>query len=157
MQHEQVNERCVALSIKGAKLTGRLLGKAMQAFLKKAREPTNKRGKQSYNSLRKSGASLADIDIGDRNDIGTFNKVARKYKVDFAPKFDKYSDPPKWVVFFKAKDDKSLQSAFNEYSRITLKHKVTKPSMLTKLRDLKEIAKTAIAPAKSRSKGGHEL
>jgi hypothetical protein len=43
-QHEQVNEKAVALSIKGAKVTGRLLAQAMQAFLKKAREPTYKHG-----------------------------------------------------------------------------------------------------------------
>jgi len=157
VQHEQINEKTVALSIKGAKLTGQLLAKAMQAFLKKAREPTHKKGKQSYNSLKKSGASLADIDIGDKNDIGTFNKVARRYKVDFAPKIDKSTDPPKWVVFFKAKDDKSLQSAFNEYSRIMLKHKVKKPSMLEKLRNLRELAKTPLTPARNRNRGGIEL
>jgi hypothetical protein len=58
---EQVNERTVALSIKGAKLTGRLLAKAMQAFLKRARaSPKVKPGMQSVKSLTKSGASLQD-------------------------------------------------------------------------------------------------
>jgi len=156
LQHEQINEKTVALSIKGAKLTGQLLAKAMQAFLKKARNPTHKQGKQSIKSLRKSGASLTDIDIGDKNDIGTFNRVARKYRVDFAPTIDKTENPPKWVVWFKAKDDKSLQSAFNEYSKIMLKHKVKKPSMLEKLRKLRDIAQTPVAPARNRSRGGIE-
>ncbi|MCL2516927.1 MAG: PcfB family protein [Oscillospiraceae bacterium] len=156
MQHEQVNERTVALSIKGVKLTGRMLAKAMQAFMKKAREPTHKHGKQSLRSLTKHGASLADIEISGDN-IGTFKRTARKHNIDFALKRDNSSDPPKWLVFFKAKDDKALQSAFNEYSKITLKHKTKKPSMLTKLRNFRELAKNALTPAKSRRRGGHEL
>jgi hypothetical protein len=42
---EQVNERTVALSVKGAKLTAHLLAKAMRAFVNKAREPPAKGAK----------------------------------------------------------------------------------------------------------------
>ena len=63
MEHEQINDKTVALSIKTVKLTGRLLAKAMQAFLKKMQEPGQKHGKQSLKSLTKQGASLADIEI----------------------------------------------------------------------------------------------
>ena len=133
-----------------------MLAKAMQAFLKKMKEPSHKHGEQSIKSLSKQGASLADIDISGDN-IGTFKKTARKYNVDFALQRDKSADPPRWVVFFKAKDDKALQSAFNEYSKIALKHKAHKPSMLTKLRNFRELAKTALAPAKNRNRGGQEL
>jgi hypothetical protein len=58
---EQVNDKTVALSVKATKITGRLLAQAMQAFLKKAREPTFKHGKQSVKSLTKQGASLTNI------------------------------------------------------------------------------------------------
>ena len=44
---EQVEEKSVALSIKATKITGRLLAKAMQAFMKKLQEPHYKQGKQS--------------------------------------------------------------------------------------------------------------
>jgi hypothetical protein len=37
---DEVNNKTVALSVKGAKLTGHLLAKAMQAFLKQARAIT---------------------------------------------------------------------------------------------------------------------
>jgi len=156
MEHEQINDRSVAICVRGAKITGRLLAKAMQAFLKKLKEPDEKHGKQSLKSLSKQGASLADIEISGEN-IGTFKKTARKYNVDFALKCDKSENPPKWVVFFKSKDDKALESAFNEYSKITLKHKDVKPSMLGKLRAFKELAKNALAPAKNRNRGGHEI
>jgi len=156
MEHEQITDRSVAICVKGTKVTGRMLAKAMQAFLRKLRVPGIKHGMQSVKSLTKDGASLADIEISGEN-IGSFKKTARKYNVDFALKCDKSEDPPKWVVFFKAKDDKALQAAFNEYSKITLKHKEAKPSMLGKLRAFKELAKNALTPAKNRNRGGHEI
>ena len=113
--HEEVNQKTVALSIKTAKITGRLLAKAMQAFLKKAREPTITRGKQSVRSLTKQGASLTNISV-DGDNIGSFSRIARKYNVDFALKRDNSETPPKWMVFFKAKDADALTAAFNEYS-----------------------------------------
>ena len=156
MEHEQINDRSVAICVKGAKLTGRMLAQAMRALLKKMKEPGYKHGEQSLKSLTKQGTSLADIEISGEN-IGTFKKTARKYNVDFALKCDKSDNPPKWVVFFKAKDDKALEAAFNEYSKVTLKHKTVKPSMLTKLRNFKELAKNVLTPAKNRNQGGHEL
>lgn len=141
MEHEHINDRSVAICVKGAKITGRLLAKAMQAFLKKAREPSYKHGKQSVKSLSKQGASLTDVDITENN-IGTFRKTARKYNVDFALKRDVSAQPPKWIVFFKAKDDKAMHSAFNEYVKTTLKQKAHKASMLEKLAKYKAVAKS---------------
>ena len=153
---DQVNDKTVAISVKAVKLTGRLLAKAMRAFLKKAREPTFKHGKQSVKSLTKQGASLTNIEIGGDN-IGSFSRIARKYNVDFSLKRDSSETPPKWIVFFKAKDTDALTAAFNEYSKIQLKHKDQKPSMLANLEKAKETAKQVAAPVKHRNKGGHEL
>lgn len=154
---EQVNDKTVAIAVKGAKLTGRMLARAMQAFLKKAREPTKEKpGKQSIKSLTKRGASLADMTI-DGDNIGSFKRVARKYNVGFELKRDKAADPPRCVVFFKAKDSKALESAFNEYSKITLKHKTRKPPMLKRLAHFRKLAKATVPPVKNRDRGGHEL
>lgn len=150
---EQVNEKTVALSIKGAKITGRMLAKAMQAFLKKARaSPKAKQGKQSIKSLTKQGASLSNIEISGDN-IGSFKKTARKYNVDFALKRDDSSSPPRWMVFFKAKDADALTAAFNEYSKVALKHKVRKPSLLDTLNRFKALSKEQEAPVKNRERG----
>lgn len=154
---EQVNEKTVALSVKGVKLTGRLLAKAMQTFLQKSRQPGKaKHGKQSVRSLTKQGASLANVEISGDN-IGSFKRIARKYNVDFALKRDDSESPPKWMVFFKAKDSKALEAAFKEFTQITLKHKTRKPSMLARLEKYKEMAKSMVAPVKNRDRGGHEL
>jgi hypothetical protein len=45
---DQVNEKAVALCIKGGKITGRLLAKAMRAFLQQARaSPKVKAGERA--------------------------------------------------------------------------------------------------------------
>ncbi|GHU59285.1 hypothetical protein FACS1894133_5720 [Clostridia bacterium] len=159
---DDVNNKTVALSVKGAKLTGRLLAKAMQAFLRQARaSPKIKTGKQSVKSLAKQGATLSDIEITGDN-IGDFKRIARKYNVGYALKRDdsetQGGQPPKWIVFFKAKDADALTAAFKEYSKITLKVKETrKPNFLAKIAKFRQKAKEYETPAKNRAKEGHEL
>ena len=156
---EHVNDQAVALSVKGAKLTGRLLAKAMRAFMNNARQPpkikTLKTGKQSVKTLTKQGASLSNIEITGDN-IGSFKRVARKYNVAFSLQRDGSEVPPKWLVFFKAKDADALTAAFKEYSQAILKVKA-KPSFLANLNRFKELAKSLASPVKRREKGGHEL
>ena len=53
MEHEHINDRSVAICVRGAKMTGRLLAQAMQAFLKKLKEPSYQHGEQSLKSLTK--------------------------------------------------------------------------------------------------------
>jgi hypothetical protein len=147
---EQINERSVALYIKAGKLTGRVLAKAMQTCLKKAREPTVHHGKQSMKSLSKQGASLSNVEITGEN-IGTFTKTARKYNVDFALKRDDSETPPKWLVFFKAKDADALTAAFKEYSTIILNRKKDRePNLLDLLKQAKDFILKFAAPAKER-------
>jgi hypothetical protein len=153
---EQVNEKTVAIGVKAVKITARLLAKAMQEFLKKAREPTFNTGKQSLQSLQKHRASLSDIEISGDN-IGSFSRIARKHNVDFALKKDSSVTPPKWMVFFKAKDADALTASFNEYSKIQLKQKNRKPSLHTALEKAKELVGQIAPPVRNRSKGGHEL
>ena len=154
--HEQINEKAVALAVKAAKITGRLLAKAMRDFLKKAREPTFTHGKQSVRSLSKQGASLTSIEVTGDN-IGSFSRIARKYNVDFALKRDDSGKTPKWVVFFKAKDADALTAAFNEYGKIELKQRKNKPSLRAELEKAKELVGQIAPPVKNRSRGGHEL
>jgi hypothetical protein len=60
--------------------------------------------------------------------------------VDFAIRKDKSCDPPRYTVFFKAKDAEVLQQVLKEYAskyqEKTPKEK--KPSILEQLRKLKE-------------------
>jgi alpha-galactosidase len=155
---EQINEKSVALYIKAGKLTGRVLAQAMQKFLKKAREPTVRHGKQSVKSLTKQGASLTNIEIKSDN-IGSFTKTARKYNVDFALKRDDSETPPKWLVFFKAKDADALTAAFSEYSKSqNLRHeKSKKPPLLEALHKAKELIGQIASPVRQKQHGEREL
>lgn len=58
--------------------------------------------------------------------------------------------PPKYTVFFKAKDADALTSAFEEFTNRKLKTK-EKPSVLEQLNKLKELV-AAILPDKVRHK-----
>jgi len=78
------------------------------------------RGKQSLKKLVGSGAKLENIPITADN-IGDFKTTARKHGIDYSlkrvvsPSIDGEKSQS-YVVFFKAKDVKVLQSALQDYS-----------------------------------------
>ena len=108
-------------------------------------------GKQTV----KQGAGVQNIEITDKN-IKSFERVARKYGVDFALK--KNPAEGKYLVFFKAKDADALNAAFAEYTAQTLKRGQDKrPSVRERLSHFKEVVKNMVQEtAKDRNRGGHE-
>ena len=74
---------------------------------------------------------LTNIEITDQN-IKSFERVAKKYNIDFALKKDKAADPPRYVVFFKARDANVMDVAFKEFMNQSLV-KFKKPSIRQKL------------------------
>lgn len=143
---EEVNEKTVSLCITGGKVTARLLKQAMMRFLaamekekaEKARKqqvkgPPDKdyHGKQSLKKLAQQNVQLSNIEITDNN-IKAFEKVAKKYGIDFSLKRDKSEGPPRYFVFFKARDVDVMTAAFREFTGKTL-NKTKKPSVRKKL------------------------
>ena len=124
--------------MKATKLSGRLLAKVIAAALRKMRQARDAphHGKQTVKQLARQNAGMQSIEITDDN-IRSFEKYARKYGVDFALKRDNGS-PPKWMVFFKARDADALTAAFTEFSRDTLK-RVSHPSVREAMRSFKEL------------------
>ena len=82
---------------------------------KKAFQP----GKKTLNEMMREGAELTNIEITDNN-IRSFEKVARKYGITYSLKKDRSSDPPRYLVFFRAKDVDVMEAAFKEYTGATL-------------------------------------
>ena len=113
---DEINEKVVALSVKGAKLTAEMLQKAIKAMLAQAKKQQEKQphGKQTLKQLAKQNAGLSNIEITEGN-IKSFERVARKYNVNFVVKKDKTTDPPKYVVFFKGRDADAVAQAFKEF------------------------------------------
>lgn len=152
---DEVREKSVALVIKvgkgGAKLTAALLKLAIRDYLKHKNEPVH--GKQSVKSLAGKSGGLQSIEITDRN-IKSFEKVARKYGIDFALK--KAPQKGQYIVFFRARDADALNAAFAEYTARTLKQQ-QKPSLLKQLAKFKQmVQQMAPGKEKNRSKGGME-
>ena len=137
---EEVENRTVTLTISGAKLTGRTLKWAIRQFLnhhsksqaKKAQAAAiTPRGKQSVAELVGQNQGVQNIEISDKN-IKDFDRVARKYGIDYAVKKDTTEEIPKYLVFFKARDGDALNAAFREYSAVVAKKK-ERPSVIQKL------------------------
>lgn len=101
-------------------------------------------GKQTVKELIGQNQGVSSIDIA-KTDLKGFEGVARKYGVDYAIRKDRSVDPPKYLVFFKARDADALTAAFNEYSAKSLA-KSTRPSVLKQLRSI--AAKVAELPGK---------
>ncbi|MBC8586662.1 PcfB family protein [Paratissierella segnis] len=153
---EEVENRSVALVINGTKLTARTLKSAILKYLawrknKKVKEPVIPRGKQSVKNLAKQDQGLSNIEVTDKN-IKSFERVAKKYGVDFAIKKDKSVSPPKYLVFFKGRDADAITSAFTEFTAKTMR-KAARPSVLAQLKKFTELVKNTITDrVKSKSK-----
>lgn len=151
---EEVEQRTVTLAISTSKMTANVLKSAISKYLayrkEKARQgPVKPCGKQSVKQLVGQDQGVTNIEITDKN-IKDFERIARKYGVDFALKKDKTGEIPKYLVFFKARDADALTAAFKEYTAKTDRKK-ERPSVLQKLRKFKEAA-VDIATPKVRKK-----
>ena len=88
------------------------------------------------------------MEIKDEN-IKEFQRIAKKYGVDFAVQRDKSALNSNYLVFFKARDADALQAVMNEYTYNMISKKERK-SVLDKLNKFKE--KVAAMPKKTRTK-----
>lgn len=148
---EEVESRTVTLIVSGSKFTGRMLKDAISKYLAHLKEqklqktrdsPVKPCGKQTVKELVGQNQGVSNIEINDP-DIKSFEKIARKYGVDYAIKKDRSTSPPKYLVFFKARDADALTAAFTEYSSKKVKQQ-ERPSVLKKLAHFKEMVKNAV-------------
>ena len=144
---DEVNEKTVSLCIRCGKVTANLLKAAMKKALTKMEQEKQKlqgqkqpkqdkedktyKGKQSMDKLMKQNVQLSNIEITDGH-IKSFERVAKKYSIDFSLKKDVNADPPRYYVFFKARDADVMTAAFKEYTGQSL-NKDKKPSVRKKL------------------------
>ena len=143
---EEVNAKVVALMIKGGKISGEVLKKALDKFVeelekaqKQMSQPKTYRGKQSVKHLVQQNAAISNIEVTDGN-IKSFERTANKYGIDFALKKDTSEQPPRYLVFFKGRDVDVMTAAFKEFSAKKVKQQ-EKPSLRQKLSREKEQTK----------------
>lgn len=135
---EEVSTKIIAVAIRGSKLTGEMLEKAIKKLLEELEKtekalstPKTYQGKQSVKHLVQQNAAISNIEVTDGN-IKSFDRTARKYGIDYALKKDTSIMPPKYLVFFKGRDVDVMTQAFKEFSAKTVKQQ-EKPSLRKQL------------------------
>lgn len=142
---EEIEQKTMTLSINATKFSGRVLKAAITKHLahrsaKKHERQREKadvipRGKQKVKELIGQNAGVANVDVKDE-DLKGFERIARKYGVDYAVKRVKGQN--KYLVFFKSRDADAITSALTEYTQKKTRDQ-NRPSlkkMLNKMRIL---------------------
>ena len=105
--------------MKASKLTARSLAYALRAvgrkIAKEYRASKTPHGKQSVKKLMAHGVATSSIELS--GDTKTFDRVARKWNVDYA--FYK-AGPDKYLLFFKSGQADAITACFSEYSKKVL-------------------------------------
>ena len=105
--------------MKASKLTARSLAYALRAvgrkIAKEYRANKTPHGKQSVKKLMAHGVATNSIELS--GDTKTFDRVARKWNVDYA--FYK-AGPDKYLLFFKSGQADAITACFLEYSKKVL-------------------------------------
>ncbi len=151
---EEVTNRSINFAISTSKLTARTIMNGIRTYLNhrakvKARKASEiPHGKQTVQELIGQNQGVTSIPVAN-TELKGFERVAKKYGVDFAIRKDASVEPPRYMVFFKARDQAALEAAYKEYSAQAFS-KEKRPSvrkMLDKLVNL-----TAATPKKTREK-----
>ena len=153
---EEVENRTLTLVVSGTKFTGRLMKTAISKYMAYCKDrkiqkqrsrgsPIIHHGKQTVKQLVSQNQGVSNIEITDPA-IKEFEKIARKYGVDYAVKKDRRSSTPKYLIFFKARDADALTAAFTEYTgkKVRRAEKSERPSVLAKLNQFKELVKHTV-------------
>ncbi len=157
---EEVENRTVNLAISTAKVTERVVASGIRVYLqhrrnKKLQKDQNVpdkriKGKQTVKELIGQNQGVSSMAVGDSG-AKSFERLAKKYGVDFAVTKDKTVKPPRYLVFFKARDADALTQILAEYTQHQMKKKV-KPSVLQQLKKFKDLVAKLPSKVKKREK-----
>ena len=93
--------------------TRRAQSRASRPRRPREQRPRQRHGQMTVSQLVGQGQGASTMTIPD--DIRAFERIARRYNVDFAIQRDRSVQPPKYTVFFKAKDTDVLKECFKDY------------------------------------------
>lgn len=157
--NDEVSDRTVRVAVESVKLSVRAMMRGLYYWKSdydrgqlRANENTPS-GKQTVKELIGQGQGVSSIEAGDVG-VRDFKRIANKYGVDFAIVKDKDVDPPRYTVFFKAKDADAITQVLKECVSKQTKKKENeiqgRSSLLQKLKKYKE--KVASMPKKVKEK-----
>ena len=147
--NDEVSSKTVAFYVRAARMTTSVLMWVLRRHLQKAEQEHNAKrqanaakkaqplGKISVKELARQNAGMKNIEITSAN-IKSFEKVARKYGINYALKKDSTKDPPVFLVFFKGRDEDALTAAFREYTGAALR-KANRPTIKKRLARFRDV------------------
>ena len=150
---EDIENKTVSMAVSGSKFTGRMLKDAITKLLAhqknpKAAKDVTPHGKQTVKQLIQKDQGVTSVELNDPH-IRDFERVARKYGVDYAIKRVK-GEPNKYLIFFKGRDEDAITAAMTEYADKRLRRE-ERPSVLKLLKKLKELVASR-NPVKNKEK-----
>ena len=117
---EGIEREAIAVTLHASKLTAKTLARALAAVVrmiqKHHHEAQTPQGKQSVEKLMNHNVPTNTIPI--EGDKGLFDKVARKWNVDYA--FHR-TGPKQYLLLFKSGQADAVTAAFSEYSKHVVK------------------------------------
>ena len=130
---QEVEEKSVQFAVRTGQMSANALLKCLIAVKRhldekmknKAITDDRPHGRQSVRDLIGQGEGVTRVDL-DKEGIRDFHKIAKKYGVDYAVRKVK-GDNPKYVVFFKGRDQDAIKSAFTEFMDKQVKKKNRQP------------------------------
>ncbi len=106
-------------------------------------------GKTSIKKLSAQDKGMKSFELPDTRDVAQFDRIMKRYGVDYAIKRDTTGEKPKALVFFKGQDMDAFSQAFKEFSKVTVKN-APRPSAIEKMEKLQEQIK--LQPTKEKAK-----
>ena len=144
MVHEEVSHKTCSFVVRVGVVTEKAMIQAIRGYINTQKQKSQQKkeagstGKQTVKQLIGQGLGVQSIPI-DKIGLRDFERITRKYGVGFAVVKDKATNPPSYIVFFKAKDTDAITQVVKEYTARKLKHnQQRKASVLQKLRKYKE-------------------
>lgn len=151
---QEVNMKIVCIACQSAKDVSHVFAHAVKEYYEKhinmndtdngkISKPTKTetRGKLvKVKDLRKDGSEVQFTDMGP-DDLKQFRRYAKEYGVSYAMEKRNDTDPPTYLIFFKAKDGFVIEKAVSKYVTDTLINNDNKEGLHHKL----DIAKDMVS------------
>ena len=141
---EDVESRTIHLCVSTTRLTGHYLAAAIRLYLRHAEAAKHEKakegvqGKVKVKELLRDGDGVQSMPVADGK-LKDFERIANKYGVTFSVIRDKNEKPPRYLVFFKAKDADAMSQVVKDYTAREMR-RMQKPSIMKQLEKLKDAA-----------------
>ncbi len=134
---DEVNAKMSGLAKQSAKSALRLLWKQWEKMTRNIQTKQQKvtHGKTTMKKLAAQNRGMKSFELPDNCSIGQFDRIMRRYGVDYALKKDATGATVKSMVFFKGQDVDAFSQAFKEFSKVATEMD-SKPSVMETIEKL---------------------